>query len=90
MEPVSWDYVKSDDRMKAEHAKSEFYKIARGWYGSVLEEEEINKKQKLDALIAINDGNNELLVDTHKSIKDQLQAIRKKDEAQESETGQQC
>ncbi len=81
---------KSDDRMKAEHAKSEFHKIARGWYGSVLEEEEINKKQKLDALTAINDGNNKILMDTHRSIKDQLQAIRKKDKTGEDEAGQQC
>lgn len=81
---------KSDERMKAEHAKSEFHKIARGWYGSVLEEEEVSKKQNQEVFAATEVGNNELLVNTHRSIKNQLQGIREKDEIVEDETGQQC
>ena len=80
----------SDNRMKAEHAKSEFQKIARGWYSSVLEEEEVRKKQKQEALAATKEANNKILVDTHKTIKSQLQTIRKKDETQDNETGHQC
>ena len=78
---------KSDDRMKAEHANSEFQKIARGWYGSVLEEEEVNKKQKREVIHADNE---KLVTEARQSIEAQLQKIRKNDAENEDEAGQKC
>jgi len=80
---------KSDDRMKAEHAESEFHKIARGWYGSVLEEEEVNKRQQREAT---HQSNEKLVAEARERITSQLQDIRSHDEnqTQERSGGQQC
>lgn len=76
---------KSDDRMKAEHANSEFHKIARGWYGSVLEEEEVNRKEKQETT---EEHNEKMVVEARERIESQLQEIRKNDEQDGDE--QQC
>ncbi len=75
---------KSGERMDAEHANSEFQKIARGWYGSVLEEDEVNRKEKQET----KEEFDTLVTGSRQRVEAQLQNIRKSDGQDEDE--QQC
>ena len=66
----------SSEREKSEHANTEFHKMARTWYGSVLEEEEVLRQEAYRAEQMTEAENQKLIEQARNSISDQLQKIR--------------
>lgn len=66
----------SSEREKSEHANTEFHKMARTWYGSVLEEEEVLRQEAYKAEQMTEAENQKLIEHARNSISDQLQKIR--------------
>lgn len=81
----------SRDRQKTEHANAEFHKMARTWYGSVLEEEEVDRLEQLQTEQATQEkqqqANNTMIDQARASVKTQLESIRDSDHQAETEDG---
>lgn len=77
----------SSDREKSEHANSEFHKMARTWYGSVLEEEEVLRQEAYKKEQMTEAENQKLIEQARTSIDQQLKNIRNADAQDEHKTG---
>ena len=77
----------SSEREKSEHANSEFHKMARTWYGSVLEEEEVLRQEAYAKEQMTEKENQELIQQARKSISSQLQKVRNADDQNENNAG---
>ena len=77
----------SSEREKSEHANSEFHKMARTWYGSVLEEEEVLRQEAYAKEQMTEAENQELIEQARNSISSQLQKVRNSDDQNENNAG---
>lgn len=77
----------SSDREKSEHANSEFHKMARTWYGSVLEEEEVLRQEAYAKEQMTEAENQELIEQARNSISSQLQKVREAENQNENNAG---
>lgn len=77
----------SNERQKSTHANAEFHKMARTWYGSVLEEEEVLRQEGF-AQEQMTEAENQKIIDQAKaSVKTQLEKVRQADNKAQDETG---
>jgi hypothetical protein len=79
----------SHDREKSEHANAEFHKMARTWYGSVLEEEEVLRQEDFTKEQMTEQENQKIIKQVRKSITSQLEKFRSSDNVIEQENGEQ-
>ena len=83
----------SRERQKTEHANAEFHKIARTWYGSVLEEEEVDRLEQLQTEQTTREkqmqANDTMIEQARASVKTQLESIHDSDQQTETEDGAQ-
>ena len=79
----------SNDREKSEHANAEFHKMARTWYGSVLEEEEVKRQEDFNKEQMTAQENQKIVDQARKSITSQLKKLRSSDNVTEQQDGKQ-
>jgi len=80
----------SNDREKSQHANAEFHKMARTWYGSVLEEEEVERQEDFTKEQMTEQENQKLVEQAKASIKAQLEKMRQSDHETQDEHGDEC
>jgi len=78
---------RSNERQKATHANEEFHKMARTWYGSVLEEEEVLRQENFAKEQMTAQENQKIVEQAKASIKSQLDKMRQTDNGNQDEHG---
>lgn len=69
-------FYSSRDRQKSEHANAEFHKMARTWYGSVLEEEEVVRQEAFTKEQLTKEENQKIIEQARARVSSQFEKLR--------------